>query len=350
MKYKMKQLLTISFVLLSGVSFAQRNADSLIIEIRAQYNKIQSGLKSCSKKIYKYKDSTSNPALINFEAYYLPHGRLVKLNTNYTLNGDDYITEYSCQDNSVFFCFNLIKKFDGIQIQERTYYDNYKVIKKFIKVKNTNDLRDFSEIPNQIEKGYFEDLYYINGHTFYGDKMIEKYLNYPVFDETDDLDLKIKRVRTEYNKIENARHSKALKDETISYSDSRAHWWNTTYNVYYNSHNQIVLLIYSFCDEGYCTDDSVYFKDRRPIFMISTKSDPDGKEYQMRKYFYNGQIIKALIKEKNESDNKDFSQVQNRNDGSDLKSEYAIKVTYDILNDIEAELWRLYDAYEGKCS
>jgi hypothetical protein len=333
-----------SFILLNNTNAQE---DSAILSIRNEFNKINSNMKICKKKIFSYSDAKSNPGKIDFEAYYMPHGRLVKIIALIKNGKVDKHFEYYCKGNAVFFMFLKEKKPDETLSEERIYIDdNHHVVKALIKEKHAGDMRDFSKIKSENSNNYWPDLKELAGHAFYGDEIVEKYFTYLVFEVCDDFDLKIKRIKDEYNRIESARKSGILNEQNISYTNETAYWNNTNYTVFFDEKMDMVLLKYGVGEEGYYSENQIYFKDRKPFFVFSSETEPDDTQYQKRFYIYNDKMVNALVKKLAPDEARDFSEVENKIDSEMMNDPQSSSIV--LIKGIENEIARMHDGFENR--
>ncbi len=348
---KITVFIVILLMFVANLLIDQDDIETKITKIREEYNKVELNLKNCKKKLFTYP-AEDGESEMKFEAYYLPYGQLVKLIAIFNFKSCERHIEYCCKADAVIFMFIQDKRQDGTQVQERVYFDdNHKVIRDLIKEKKIDDKRDFSKISNENAPEQWSDLSELPGYAFYGNWIIERYLSYPVFEVCYDVDLKMKQIREEYDKIESNRQSGALKEYSIYYTDSVAYWNNTHYTAFYDEQSNLVLLTYSIGEEGYYGNYEISFKDRKPFFILSTSGEPDGKESQGRIYIYNDRIINALIKEKSPDQTLDFSQIENKTDNSIMDNVNNSNSGYSSdgnLRGVGYELCKLYKGFEAE--
>ncbi|GEM_PF-6965546 len=326
-------------------SIAQEDIEEKILTIRNEFNHIESNLKICKKKQFNYIEK-ANDEEVKFDAFYLPYGRLVKLIAKVKNKVLDKQIDYYCKENAVFFIFIQEKKADGSQEQRRIYFDdNYKVIKDLYKVKLINDKRDFSKIENGNSKTNWPDLTEIFGQSFYGDRMFEKYFSYPIFENVQDNEMKIKKIKEEYDRIESLRNSGSLKEYTIDYTDSIAYWNNTRYTARYDDQDRLVLLTYAVGEEGYFSENQIYFKERKPFFAFTSSIEASDFRYETRNYIFNNLIVESLIKNKSYDDSRDFEEIPNEENNEYLEN--IMQFSKRLTNGIESEVLRFYKGFEA---
>jgi len=326
---------------------AQDDIEKMVIKIRGDFNSIELNLKNCHKKLYTYIDK--NGFKTNYEAYYMPYGRLVKLVEFSNAQKKEIRSEYYCKENAVFFLFIEEKSADGKHSQRRIYFDeSYKVIRDLYKEKAINDKTDFSKIANVNSDVKWPDLEKVDGHSFYGNQAFNNYFRYPVFENVIDKESKIKKIKEEYSRIESLRKTGELQAYNIAYLDSIAYWNNTHYTALYDDQSKLVLLTYGIGEEGYYSENEIFFKDRKPFFAYSQSRDADDRQSQERIYIYNDQIVEALVKLKSPEDTREFSEIKNAEKTDLLKD--LNRSSSNIIGWIEDELARLFIGFESQDS
>ena len=344
---KVTFFILLSFFLGTKMMKAQENIDSIISDIKNKFQLSQRDLNSCKINTYNYFKENSDPKEINFTAYYLPSGRLTKLVAKFKFHHEESTAEIYLDNPNIYFVFASGSTKNGNLFQERIYYNNEQVIRYLIKEKDLGDQRNFTDIPN-IEKVLNQS------NLYYSKAILNTYLSYPTFKVSDDNNLKISNIKKEYKQIEVDRKASTLKLKRINYHNDQAFWRNTSYDAYYNKQDELVLLTYSLADEGYLTTDSIYFKNRKPFFIINTQATPADEDYitynltQDRIYMYNNQVIKVLRKAKNKynSNDLDFTELLNNeitNQISNLEEYYNQWISH-----IGGELIQMYDAFENQ--
>ena len=326
-------------ILLSFNLFAQDDTEDRIAYIRKEYVNVQANIKDCQTKNYIYSEEDTKRDAINFQAYYMPFDYLIKLTATYSTNGDTTHIEYFLEDDSIFFVFKQEKFANGMQTQERIYYKDEVIIKALIKTKIIDNKRSFSEISNEINT----EIDYANPPSIYKRDFISKYKTYPVFEETENIDIQIQHIKDEYSSIAEAQKLGKLEKRDIYYEDMEAYWNNTDYEAYYNAENQLVLLTFDVGEEGYFSYYEYYFKDRKPFFVFKQSSDPEDNETEERIYIYNDKIVRALIKENPSTEIRIFSEIQNKEDKKIMDN--IEKSSKNILNEIYFELWQLKQGF-----
>jgi hypothetical protein len=107
---------------------------------------------------------------------------------------------------------------------------------------------------------------------------------------------------------------------------------------YFNKNNELVLLTNKYAgEEGTWNDYQYYFKNEKVFFIL--KSEGDGMtETQERIYFYEGNIIMALIKRKSYDYEKDFKDIKNERydfvmNNIEEQSQKYLKYTKSFIDD-----------------
>ncbi|MBN1252956.1 MAG: hypothetical protein JXR51_12610 [Bacteroidales bacterium] len=128
----------------------------------------------------------------------------------------------------------------------------------------------------------------------------------------------IKEIRNEYAYI-NSNLAKFSKKE-IFVSNDEVYWRNTNYTGYLNDKNQLVFLTYKVGEEGYGTEIQYYFKNDKLFFNYVYSIDPEENETEERYYFYDSQIIKALIKERKFDNKLSLDKIANKENKEVIKN------------------------------
>jgi hypothetical protein len=170
----------------------------------------------------------------------------------------------------------------------------------------------------------------------------------------ENIEEKIHAIRNEYKKInlELESYTKKLSIKEIIYyyynrvSPDSVHTTSITdaseiYG-YFNKNKELVLLTNEYRGEENSWHDYQYYFRNGEVFFIFIREGADEEETQKRIYFWDGKIIRALIKEKKWDDKRNISEIENRRDDfiMDKVEEQSLYFLKDTKNFIE-------DFYKG---
>lgn len=166
----------------------------------------------------------------------------------------------------------------------------------------------------------------------------------------ENIEEKISAIRAEFKKINSELESytkKLSKKEIVYYyyNQVSADSVQTTSFVdfsyiygYFNKNKELVLLTNEYRGEENSWQEYNYYFKNGEVFFIYTRTGQNEEETQMRIYFWDEKIIRALIKEKKWDDNRNISEIENKRDdyimdNVEEKSLFFLKETKNFIED-----------------
>lgn len=297
----------IFLLILSTTSFAQESIETQIRNIRTEYALIHNNLNNLT-----LSECSSNDPSGNFKVYSNDNGNALLIFESKKTT-DFYKIQIHFKNENLFFIF-LEETKNGIQIQERIYFNENEIIRALIKTKKAIDTRQFSDIPNSphpdIKVGSEDSFTSLK-------KYVSKLRNdfKSITDKTSSLGSNIELIEKEYHKIDSELATYTKKQATYHHEQKDGEMviysYSLNYTGYFNAKGELVLLTYSDSDEGYYSEYSYYFKDGNEFFLIKKNDFEREDELSINHYYMNkGKGFLAKIKKKTYEDETPFNQIE----------------------------------------